>query len=268
MAAARHAQRLLRAAVRYDYDSNLDLGIPCPSANVPTFDPSFRTALPPQSVPAAPPDQIFPTTEQSRQDIIAARAKTQKQLEDFQERLDAKAREQADALKRRADEGGLTPMQQIEKLKQQAAESEARKQKILEEASTPNEFGKLTPAPAPTEQSPLVVNLRGELEPRPGEDPEAPGYKPRYSNPSAARLAQVSQEAGERYKKAPTAPNTNIVRSGYLSVRPSNMQCDANGRNCKFSGPVGTSAAGSTAPGDVADGKFLRSDLEMLKGGL
>ena len=66
-------------------------------------------------------------------------------------------------------------------------------------------------------------------------------------------------------------------RDGYFSVKPNNLQCDANGRNCKFTGAAegtATAAGRARAPPppaglgakDVADGKFLREDLDLLRG--
>ena len=81
---------------------------------------------------------------------------------------------------------------------------------------------------------------------------------------TAPPLAQVSDEAASR-AKLPEMPSAPVRRDGMLSVKPNNLQCDDAGRNCKFVGPTGTAAAGRSA-GGVPDGKFLREDLELLKG--
>ena len=93
-------------------------------------------------------------------------------------------------------------------------------------------YGKLTPPPPKTEEIPRPANWRGELEPRFEGDTEV-----RYSNPSAARLGELSQQAAARadagYYK-PGVVNTNIRRDGYVSIKPNNLLCDSNGRNVRF----------------------------------
>ena len=103
---------------------------------------------------------------------------------------------------------------------------------------------------------------KGRYEP----DDDSPGGAPQYTNPYAARLGELTDQAAARDWK-PGTPTVPIRRDGYLSIKPNNMQCDANGRNCKFTGPSGSAPGGSPRnAGDVADGKFLREDLELLKG--
>ena len=52
-----------------------------------------------------------------------------------------------------------------------------------------------------------------------------------------------------------------------MSIKPNNLRCDDEGRNCKFV----DRAAGNAPPsprGELPDGKLLRNDLELLKGAL
>ena len=61
---------------------------------------------------------------------------------------------------------------------------------------------------------------------------EAP---PKYTNAFAARLAETTQDGilGGNYK-VPELPSAPVRRDGLLSVKPNNLICDSNGRNCKF----------------------------------
>ena len=129
--------------------------------------------------------------------------------------------------------------------------------------------GKLEAEPEPLR--PLVTKgFNGERGVESFSGRLAPEYegdtRERYSNPYAARLAEVSKQRPEFKPGTPTVP---IRRDGYFSVKPANLLCDSNGRNCKFAGPTGTpTGAPGTGleTGDVPDGKFLREDLELLRG--
>ena len=150
----------------------------------------------------------------------------------------------------------------------------AETMRLREQAVQPNKYGRFETLPPPSPPPVTFDGFNGER----GMDftgrlaPEYEGdTRERYSNPSAARLAQASQEAAARRQQAtPMSTDTNIRRTGYFSVQPANMQCDANGRNCKFTGAAGGAATSgaTTRGGDVPDGKFLREDLELLKRGL
>ena len=154
--------------------------------------------------------------------------------------------------------GSQAAFDAIAKAKQQADADAARAQQIRDSAAKPDAYGKFGARPEAPVQTPRVINFRGQLEPESEDDATA-----RYSNPYAARLAYISEEAA-RKRKAPEMPTAPVRRDGFLSVKPNNMACDANGRNCKFVGPTGT-VAPSPLEDEVPAGKFLREDLEMLK---
>lgn len=137
---------------------------------------------------------------------------------------------------------------------------EAAKQAIRDAALRPNKYGTFGDVPEASPPSPAVINWRGQLAPEDENDTRV-----RYSNPYAARLAEVSERAKAEWR-APDAPKLPIRRDGVLSVKPANLLCDANGRNCKFAGPTTTSTPGPRGPDEVPDGKFLRDDLDFLKG--
>ena len=72
--------------------------------------------------------------------------------------------------------------------------------------------------------------------------------------------------AGGKYS-LPSLPSAPVRRDGLLSIKPNNLRCDDEGRNCKFV----DRAAGNAPPsprGELPDGKLLRNDLELLKGAL
>ena len=100
-------------------------------------------------------------------------------------------------------------------------------QAIKDAAIKPNRYGQIGERIEPAAQTPIVKNWRGEL------DFESEDGKKRYSNPYAARLAEVSE--GREFK-LPEAPSAPIRRDGVLSVKPQNLKCDFEGRNCKFVG--------------------------------
>ena len=125
-------------------------------------------------------------------------------------------------------------------LARQIEEERAEEERLRAEALKPNRYGKLTPEP---EMAPLkytepgyngqrgVASFTGRLAPEYAGDTRV-----RYTNPYAKRLGDVAAQRPELI--APQAPNVPVYRDGYLSVKPNNLQCDEEKRNCKFSGAM------------------------------
>ena len=125
-------------------------------------------------------------------------------------------------------------------LARQIEEERAEDERLRSEALRPNRYGKLTEEP---ERAPLkyeapgyngqrgVASFTGRLAPEYEGDTRV-----RYSNPYAKRLGDVASQRPELI--APGTPSMPVYRDGYLSVKPNNLQCDADKRNCKFSGAM------------------------------
>ena len=148
-------------------------------------------------------------------------------------------------------------------VKQQLEDERERKLRIRSSVMKSDQYIPAPPPPPPPPPALPRANWKGEYE----VDGET-----RYTNPYAQRMAEVSKDGivGGRYQ-TPALPSAPVRRDGFLSVKPNNLRCDAAGRNCKFIGPAASAYNLDNIRPDadeVPDGKILREDLELLRGGL
>ena len=137
---------------------------------------------------------------------------------------------------------------------QKGIEADRAKDEAMRKAAIkPNRFGRLEPEP---EAAPRKLETDGFNGQR-GMDalgrlaPEYEGdTRERYSNPYAKRLGEVSKERPNLL--APGQVDIPVYRDGYFSVKPNNILCDDDGRNCKFTGAMpGTASAKPYVPYEV-----------------
>ena len=128
-------------------------------------------------------------------------------------------------------------------LKKAIDDDAALEEKLRKEAVQPNKFGRLDapppPPPPPKYEAPGFNGQRG-LDTFGRLAPEYEGdERERYSNPYAGRLAETNKERPKLLNPQAPTSEVDILFDPYnkkLSVKPKNMQCDEDGRNCKFTG--------------------------------
>ena len=143
----------------------------------------------------------------------------------------------------------------IKEIEERIEADRAKDAAMRDAAIKPNRFGKLEPEP---EAAPRKLETDGFNGQR-GMDalgrlaPEYEGdTRERYSNPYARRLGEVAKEAGKRDMLTPGKVDIPVYRDGYFSVKPNNIFCDDDGRNCKFKGAMpGTASAKEYVPYEV-----------------
>lgn len=160
---------------------------------------------------------------------------------------------------RRPPARALDLPQPLIELKQKLDDDAALEQRVRSEALQPNKYGTFTPVPPPPPPQNVLEDyggFTGRLAPEYDGD-----TRERYSNPYAARLNEVAKERPALL--SPGVPDVPVYRTG-LSVKPKNLQCDPDGRNCKFTGasPAVKPVQPYTPPAYEETAEYLRDQLK------
>ena len=153
--------------------------------------------------------------------------------------------------------------------KKQEADA-ALEEQLRSQAKRPNKYGTFEEVAPPPPPSVTYDGFNGERGVQSFTGRLAPEYdgdtRERYTNPYAKRLAEKSKLRPDLLQ--PGVPTVPVRRDGALSIKPNNLVCDENKRNCKFSGSMAEELRnpGRRSAESVPDGKMLREDLELLRG--
>lgn len=137
----------------------------------------------------------------------------------------------------------------VDRIKDRIEADRALDAQLREQAVKPNRFGRLEAEPEAAPRKFETDGFNGQR----GVDsfgrlaPEFEGdTRELYSNPYAQRLAEKAKTRPDLL--APGKVDIPVYRDGYFSIKPNNILCDDDGRNCKFNGAMPGTATANPRP--------------------